>query len=54
MNDGGVAKTDVHSRCTGHTLERPVKCIQTVLPRFLRTRLHVGFVDLHHVSTRRK
>ena len=54
VDDGRVAEADVHARRAGDALERAVERLQAVLARLLGTGLHVGFVDLHDVSTRGK
>ena len=49
MNDGGVAKADVHRGRAHDILQRTIKRCQAESACLLGPRLHVRLVDLHDV-----
>ena len=51
MDDGSVAKADMHRRGAFNAFERLIERSQSVRTRLLRTRLHVWLIDLHYVRT---
>src|SRR5688572_21313693 len=54
VDQRGIAEADVHCSRAGHAFESAVECLEAVLARIVRPRLHVGFVDLHDVCARRE
>ncbi len=54
MDDRRITEADMHSGFTGRAFQRPLQRSKSVLPRGVGARLHIGFVYLHHVATRRK
>src|SRR5690242_14637767 len=50
MDHRGVAEAYVHGGRAFHVFQSPVEGAQSVLPRLLRARLHVGLVDLHDIG----
>jgi hypothetical protein len=54
VDDGRVAKADMHGRGPGHAFQRAVERTNAVLARLLEPRLHIGLVHLHDVRTMRE
>ena len=54
MNDRGIAEADMHGRGAGDAIERAVEGLQPELARLVRSRLHIGLVDLHDVGAGRE
>ncbi len=54
VDDGGIAETDVDGRGTLDAVERSLQPVQPDLAGLVRTRLHIGLVDLHDVGAGRE
>ena len=54
MDQCGIAEADVKCRAACHALQRGADCIKAIFTRLGGSSLHIGFVNLDDVCTRRK